>query len=133
MEENKEIIEEIGTEDYQPTEEDTSQGIQETVVENETETNEGSDSNVEPTSECTDTIVDDVVETETVIIEDVENIIKFTPYEPESTELEPSVSETVVEVPFMEKPLDEYNVTEGILALIFILLVVAFIYHVLED
>ena len=34
---------------------------------------------------------------------------------------------------FLEKPLDEYNTTEGLLLLILILFAVAFVWHLLED
>lgn len=66
-----------------------------------------------------------------VYITDTENIIHAGENTEESTE--EIETETTVELPILEKPLNEYTVSEGLLLLIFILGLVAFIYHVVFD
>lgn len=126
MEENTEIIEESSEEVIETSTEDFTEDMQETVVEAETE----NVSDVE-------SVVEDVVVSvsENVILmdgmseednDDIESIIYSLLSEEEQTEMQ-------TEIPFMEKPLSDYSVTEGLLVMIFVLGVVAFIYHILES
>ena len=65
-------------------------------------------------------------------IKDTENIKEYS--ETEEPVITPTTGTgdditTVTEVPFLEKPLNEYSVSEGLLLLIFILFFMSFIYH----
>lgn len=72
---------------------------------------------------------------ERVTITDEENIVSFGENAEEPTEEpeEETEVECYTEVPFLEKPLDEYTTSEGLLLLIFLLGIVAFVWHLMED
>lgn len=141
MEENKEITEETIPETAPEVVEIPEEDIVETVGEIPEETLE------EPTIiEIPDVVPDYIIPTESVeeTEEETETTTEETTEEEtetttEETEEETAEQETVViyeqhtEVPFMDKPLEEYTATEGLLLLIFILGLVALVNHMLGD
>lgn len=70
----------------------------------------------------TETQTDTETKTEETL-SDISQLYQMIPYE----------TEAVMDVPFLVKPLAEYTVSEGLLLLLFVLGLVAFVYHVLFD
>ena len=88
------------------------------------------DETVEETTEevTTEETTEEVATEETTVEETTEEVTTE-----ETTENFVETLETYVEVPFLEKPINEYSVSEGLLLLIFVLGIVAFVYHIIFD
>ena len=140
MEENQTVVEEtmedieessaetIPNDSVPPATENSEESGEDTVIDNPQDNIDVSES-VESTEETTEETTEEEIEEETT--------------EEETTEIEADMDvlellalmdeETETQVPFLEKPINEYSVSEGLLLLIFILGLVAFIYHVVFD
>ena len=68
-----------------------------------------------------------------VYITDTENVIKAGENKNSEDSVEAEEMEIYTEVPFLEKPLNEYSTSEGLLLLIFVLGILAFVYHIVFD
>ena len=129
MEENKTYDEETTSEDIQSTEEDSTEIVEETSVESETDVVPDDDANTE---DGIDSVSETITETEEETTEedtaDMQELNLSLLAEKEDEEIE-----TYTEVPFLEKPLDEYNTTEGLLFILVLLALVSFVTYILND
>lgn len=150
MEENTENIQETTPEVVETSSEDTPETVEQTTVQTPEETVQDSSTNTEDDSsgisesieETTEESTEDLTEESTEdstenSTEDLTEGVFLTPEELEKLlsgiEEETEEIETQTEVVFLEKPLDEYTTSEGLLLLIFLLGIVAFVWHLMED
>ena len=146
MEENTENIQETTPEVVETSVEDTPETVEQTTVQTPEETAQDSITNTEGDSsgisesieETTEESTEDLTEESTEdSTEDSTEGVFLTPEELEKLlsgiEEETEEIETQTEVVFLEKPLDEYTTSEGLLLLIFLLGIVAFVWHLMED
>ena len=146
MEENTENIQETTPEVVETSVEDTPETVEQTTVQTPEETAQDSITNTEGDSsgisesieETTEESTEDLTEESTEdSTEDSTEGVFLTPEELEKLlsgiEEETEEIETQTEVVFLEKPLGEYTTSEGLLLLIFLLGIVAFVWHLMED
>ena len=142
MEENTEIIQETTPEVVETSIEDIPETVEQTTVQTPEETIQDSSTNTEDDSsgisesieETTEELTEDLTEDST---EDSTEGVFLTPEELEKflsgIEEETEEIETQTEVVFLEKPLNDYTTSEGLLLLIFLLGIVTFVWHLMED